>query len=106
MKIKYFLFVLVLVANSVSGQNKKSTDDFKKLNWLVGTWNRTNSKPGRTGVEQWKQLSSNELIGTGATLHEKDTLFTEKLRIIIKDNYIVYVADVPENQKLVYFKLT
>ena len=35
-----------------------------------------------------------------------DTLFVEKLRILIRENNVYYVADVPENQKLVYFKLT
>jgi len=73
---------------------------------LVVTWNRTNAKSGRSGVEQWKQNSTYELRGIGANLQGTDTLFTEKLRIIIKDNYIAYVADVTENQKLVYFKLT
>jgi hypothetical protein len=35
-----------------------------------------------------------------------DTVFTEKLQLIIKDNSVFYVADVPGNNGLVYFKLT
>lgn len=106
MKTKYFIFGLMSVACSVSAQDTKPTDNFKKLDWLVGTWNRTNAKPGRSGVEQWKQTQSLELRGIGVNLQGTDTTFVEKLRIIIKDNSIVYVADVPENQKPVYFKLT
>jgi hypothetical protein len=35
-----------------------------------------------------------------------DTAFVEKTKLIIKDNSIYYVADVPGNEEPVYFKLT
>ena len=40
------------------------------------------------------------------TMKGKDTVFVEKLRIIAREGDLFYVADVPENQKPVYFKLT
>ncbi len=107
MKRNYFFLISLLLSTAVTGQVKSNqVEDFKKLNWLVGTWNRTNAKPGRSGVEQWKQTQPKELRGIGVNLQGADTTFVEKLRIVIKDNTIVYVADVPENQKPVYFKLT
>ena len=107
MKRNYFFLISLLLSTAVTGQVKSNqVEDFKKLNWLVGTWNRTNAKPGRSGVEQWKQTQPEELRGIGVNLQGADTTFVEKLRIVIKDNTIVYVADVPENQKPVYFKLT
>ena len=102
-------FIILLTAVTYSfGQTtaNQTTENFKKLNWLVGTWNRINAKPGRSGVERWELASANDLRGFGINLQGGDTTFTEKLRIIIKDNNIFYVADVPDNQKLVYFKLT
>ncbi len=108
MKVNYFIVALTLSTFSAAAQSKMTNvnEDFKKLDWLIGTWNRTNTKPGRTGIERWEKTSSNELRGMGVTLHEADTLFVERLRIMIKDNAIAYVADVPENKKPVYFKLT
>lgn len=35
-----------------------------------------------------------------------DTTFVEVLRIVTKDNKLYYVADVPENNKAVYFEIT
>ncbi len=35
----------------------------------------------------------------------KDTAFVEKITILIKENEIYYVANVPENKQPVYFKL-
>ena len=39
-------------------------------------------------------------------MQEQDTAFIEKVTILIRDNNIYYVADVPENKQLVYFKIT
>src|SRR5688572_6387744 len=78
---------------------------FKKLEWLVGTWNRTNAKPGKSSHERWEKTNELELRGVGVSMQGKDTTFVEKITILIKDNNIYYVADVPENEKPVYFKL-
>ena len=78
----------------------------KKLDWLTGEWIRTNAKPGRSGIEIWKRTSDNEMAGRGINLKGIDTTFVEKLRIIVKDNAIYYVADVPQNKEPVLFKLT
>jgi hypothetical protein len=93
--------LLLLTACSVQAQS-----DLSKLNWLNGTWNRTNAKPGRSGVEIWQKVSNTEMVGKGVSLKGADTAFVEKLKIIIKGNDIFYVADVPENKEPVLFKLT
>ena len=108
MKTIQLLLILIAFSCSALGQkiSKQTSENFKKLNWLVGTWNRTNTKAGRSGLEQWIKIGQQELLGTGVNMRDADTVFVEKLRIIVKDDYIAYVADVPENKKLVYFKLT
>lgn len=82
------------------------SQDFKKLEWLVGTWNRTNiSKPGRSSHERWEKTGEYNLRGYGVTMQGSDTVFLEKIAILIRDKSLYYVADVPENKQPVYFKL-
>ncbi len=85
---------------------RQAREDFKKLNWLEGTWYRTNNKAGQSGTERWFKSSPYEIRGFGVTLKGQDTLFVENLRIVINEDRIYYVADVPENQQPVFFKLT
>jgi len=77
-----------------------------QVTWLEGKWTRTNSKAGQAGLEIWEKISSTELSGQGITMHGTDTAFVENLRIIVRDGNLFYVADVPENQKPVFFQLT
>jgi Domain of unknown function (DUF6265) len=83
-----------------------SSADFKKLNWLLGTWTRTNSRPGRSGQELWVKVAETSLQGNGVNLKGADTAFVEKLKIIVRDGGIYYVADIVENKEPVYFKFT
>lgn len=100
----FLLLPLCSVAAQPSAPDTLRTID--TLDWLIGTWNRTNAKPGRSGVEMWKKISDTELHGRGISMKGGDTTFVEKLKIVVKENEIYYVADVPENDKLVYFKFT
>lgn len=93
------LILLMLIVVGAQAQT-----DLSKLEWLIGSWNRTNAKPGRTGVETWKKISATEFVGLGVSLKGTDTTFVEKLKIIVKDNAIFYVADVPENKSAVFFR--
>lgn len=104
------VFVFIALFSSLAtlalGQTTQ-VKSFAKLNWLEGMWNRTNiTKPGRSGHERWVRIGDSELRGNGVTLQGADTLIWEKITIIIKENDIFYVADVPENQQPVYFKFT
>ncbi len=81
--------------------------DLKKFEWLTGSWNRTNiSKSGRTAYELWSKKENGMFTGHGGVLQGRDTIFKERFCILAKDNAIYYVADVPENKQVVYFKVT
>ncbi len=82
------------------------TKNFERIQWLVGSWNRTNVKAGLTAFEQWTKLSPTQLQGKGVIVKERDTIFVEKFKIVIEGGALYYVADVPENKKPVYFKIT
>jgi hypothetical protein len=106
MKRILFLTILTFCLASSYCQSQKVADDFKKLEWLGGVWTRTNAALGRSGNERWVKISGIEWQGFGTTMKGQDTVFLEKLKLIIKDDAIYYVADVPENKQPVYFKLT
>ena len=83
-----------------------SQTDLKTLEWLNGKWTRTNAKAGRSGFEIWEKISSTEMRGRDINLKDTDTTFVEQLKILVKENAIYYVADVPENKEPVMFKGT
>jgi len=106
---KAILFSTVLASIGFMYSNlsaQQVNEDFKKLDWLEGTWIRTNVKPGRTAHEKWEKISFSEWRGCGVNMKGNDTVFVERLKLIIKDDNIYYVADIVENNEPVYFKLT
>ncbi len=107
MKRILLLSLILMVATSLLAQSEKTISDFKSLSWLEGDWtSSTISKPGRKIVESWKKVTEHELAGRGVTLQGTDTVFVEKLKIIIEGNEIHYVADVSENSSPVHFIFT
>jgi hypothetical protein len=98
--------VLVLLGLSSSFAKSQPVSNVGDLKWLEGNWKRVNSKAGESGLESWTKVSSTEIKGRGITLHGSDTALVEKLRIIVQDGSLYYIADVPENKKSVYFLLT
>ncbi len=84
------------------------TSPIDELRWLEGSWSQTNQKGTRLSLENWK-FSNGELIGKGYTVDNSsgqyDTLFIERLRIIIREQTLFYEADLP-TQDPVTFRLT
>lgn len=107
--LKIYLFLLLTLSSHVlaaQSDSKKAMDKFGKLQWMLGTWTRTTNDPGQSGIERWQKISPGEFLGKGITMKGTDTLFVEKLQLIIKDDDIYYISDVPENPKPVPFKVT
>ncbi len=105
-KLLVFIFPVLLLLNAGAFCQVNPEGDFKKLEWLAGSWNRTNVKPGQTGNESWTSKSPTSIIGKGVSLKGKDTIFAENLELRIKDGHIFYVVDGLDNQPPVYFKIT
>ncbi len=105
MKMKRWvgIWILMLLSLSVAGQT--GVEKMKKIEWLLGNWNRTNVRAPRTGAEIWKKSSEESWIGRGITMKGKDTIFVEKIRIAVENDRLYYIADVPENKKPVYFEI-
>ncbi len=108
MKRFYLLATLFSLSSYVFAQSELTVTagDFNKLQWLEGTWSRTDAKPGHSAREVWRKTSGDTYQGLGVSLKGQDTTFVEKLKIVVKDGGIFYVADVPENPQPVYFRFT
>lgn len=105
MKAQKLLLMMILVGTiTVHAQNVKQ--NFEKLNWLNGTWERTNIKPGQTAEESWQTVAPNELVGKGVTKQGEKVVFEEKLQLLIKNNEIYYIAVVAPSKLPTWFKLT
>lgn len=98
-----FLALIVIVCLG-SCQSLSAQKDVATLEWLVGTWKRTDIK-NKSAHERWVKVSANELQGWGVTQSGEDTTFVEKLKILPKDGEVYYVADVIENPNPVFFKI-
>ena len=106
--LRSLLFLLICYVGSVNAQQQSPElqSKFKLLKWLEGRWERTNVKPGMKANEQWQVDAPYQLKGIGVTTKGQDTIFLEKIQIVIKEGNMYYVADVKENKAPVYFKFT
>lgn len=108
--MKIILTILMALALSACAQYAKipSTGQlqFKKLEWLIGNWQRCNAKPGESGIERWQKVSEYKLIGAGITLKGRDTVFAEALEICIQGKNILYIVKLSDERLPVVFKLT
>lgn len=98
------LFFLSFI-NTAKGQ-EATIQKFKKLEWLIGKWERTNSKPGQSGYENWNKVSDTKFVGKGVTLKGNTPTFVEQLELSIKGNDIFYTVMVTGAPKPIDFKLT
>jgi hypothetical protein len=102
------LFICLGIPQFAGAQNTDGIrGEFEKLYWLNGTWNQTNiKKPGRALIEQWHKSGDYEMKGQATTTQNGDTVFVERVTLLIKDDAIYYIADVPQNKQPVLFELT
>ena len=98
--------ICLLVIGHLSNAQESNTQKFKKLEWLVGKWTRTNAKAGQSGYETWDKISELKLTGKGITMKGTAVTFIENLEFIVKGNDIFYTVVLSDEKKPVYFKLT
>jgi hypothetical protein len=103
MKNSIITFLVICIASSVSGQ---STLDATTFDWLKGTWERLDAKPGQTAYEVWSDATDGSLTGMGCILKGTDTVFVEHLKIIKQADTYYYSAEVSHNAGPVLFEMT
>lgn len=77
--------------------------ELQKLDWLLGTWQRESKD--RVLYETWRRVSKHTFEGNGYAVADRDTIFTEFLRIEQFGDSIFYTAKISENEYPVPFKL-
>lgn len=98
-----FLALIVLMLPAIAGDSPKP--DLSQVEWLLGTWQRQ-QKNGLL-YEHWVRSDSTCFSGLAFTLKgKKDTLVTERMKILQTDTALFFVAVVAHNDSAVYFKLT
>ncbi len=97
---------LILLFVFYSAVAQQAEIGLERLDWILGSWERQNGKPEEEHFEKWWKVSDRELRGIGVVTSSTDTVFVEKLGIVIRAGRVYYVADVPENPEPVYFAFT
>ena len=104
--MKKILLISILGLYSAIGYSqKKTTSDLTDFRWLIGSWKQIDTKPGQSDIETWQATSATAFTGKGITTQGKDTVFVEKLSLVVKGTAIYYVADVTGSAKPTWFKL-
>lgn len=106
MKPTQYIVSLTFIFLFACAGKRETKHEISQVDWLVGYWQRTNTRAGVSAHERWEKNSDSALTGWGIAMRDGDTTFIEKLRIVIKDDTLHYVADVEENPEPVYFKFT
>ena len=84
-------------------QNSAQQSNF---DWLLGSWKRTNDQAGLQTFEHWKKIGEEELLGSGYTLKESDTVWQESIRLRKIEDVWNFEVTGQNEEKPTVFKLS
>ncbi|WAC02757.1 DUF6265 family protein [Lacinutrix neustonica] len=93
------LIIISLIILTSCGVAKSDFD------WLVGSWERKNGKPGTQTIESWKKVDGKTYKCISVVLKDKDTVYSEHCTIKKEGNDYYYIAEVPQNRNPTKFKI-
>ena len=98
--------LLLILLTCFSCQQKTTFSELEKADWFLGRWE--NKTPEGTFSEEWKIENDSLLLGKSFFIKENDTLFSETVRLVQRENNLFYIVTVPNQNeaKPVEFKLT
>ena len=79
--MRNLLIVCTAVCLLSCGSREKQENVTSDFDFLLGDWERTNTKDGVITMEHWKIASASEYNGHGYTIEKKDTTFQEWMRL-------------------------
>lgn len=65
----------------------------RNAEWLIGTWEHRPA-PGKSIYETWTRAGGETLSGTSYMLRDKDTLVFETIKLVQKNEQLLYIATV------------
>lgn len=86
---KFFIAVVVII---LCAWTTKQTNDIKKAEWLIGTWENKTQKGSI--YETWNKTNDNEYSGKSYILKEKDTIVFEIIRLVQEQDGLFYIPTV------------
>lgn len=98
------VFMGIFIGLNVVPVEAQSFDQLE-FEWLIGKWERTDTKTGQQAFEEWVSVSDVLYTGKGWTMEGKDTIFEEHLRIYVSENKFFYEAEVAHNPGPVRFEI-
>ena len=86
------IFIAVVGLTMLCAWTTKPSNDLKKAEWLIGTWE--NKTPKGSIYETWSQTNDHELSGKSYFVKEKDTIVFETIRIVQEPDGLFYIPTV------------
>ena len=87
---KFFIAIVSLII--FCAWKTKQSNDIKKAEWLIGTWENKTSKGSI--YENWSKVNDNELAGKSYIVKEKDTIVFENIRLAQERDGLFYIPTV------------
>ena len=105
MKTNRLLIIALLVLASCGTYGTYDTYR-SSFDWLVGSWERTNGKPGTQTIESWEKIDANTYTGISVVLRNNDTVYKERASIKKENDTYYYIAEPQQNPEPTKFKIT
>ncbi len=110
------MFLLLSVLCCISCKEVKDTHNQdlsggskSNIDWLLGKWLRSNDEAGKMTYEQWQKISDSLYLGLGFTMQQKDTVWKENVRLVLKDtvwSYDVFMSGNPNPTSFLFTQMT
>ncbi len=106
--MRWLAIPLVFATLAGFTQDDISKKDFKRFQFLIGTWRLLPIDESAATFEIWQRAGDTQLVGKSVRLDGGDSLLMETLELIWKDGAMQYTARVPNQNegKPVSFTLT
>jgi len=92
MKTVTKIFFAVVGFTFICAWTVKQTNDIKKTDWLIGTWE--NKTPKGSIYETWSKKNDNEYSGKSYIVKEKDTIIFEIIKLVQEKDGLFYIPNV------------
>lgn len=106
--MRWLAIPLVFASLAGFAQDQISKKDFKRFQFLVGAWRLLPVDESAATFEIWRKAGDTRLIGKSIRLDRGDSVLMESLELVWKEESILYVPAVPNQNdgKPVPFRLT
>ena len=99
------LLLILFFTTTCATKDNRNLSSAENFDWLIGEWERTNEKSGKTTIEKWKKITASEFHGQSYTLQNSDTIWQENVRLKKANQTWFYEVTPKGENKSTPFKL-